>query len=410
MAEAEEKKYYQRLGVVPTSVENIKRLIKTNIKNTLNCWEKGVDVEKQSFRITGEAGIGKTELTQQLSKELSKETGIKFDYIPIKAPVLSRDDLLCPFPVDNLKFKMLLSEFVPTDEKSSGIFVMDELSRGDHSFQQLCWQIQNECKIHTKEFPKNWFIICLDNPDDSAYSMNSIEDPAGIRRVLHLYAEVNAQVFLSYAIKTNFHPLVIEFIQIHPDYLYDFDSQKIGSIYANPASWKKVSNILWGYEYQEDNGILKNLDDITTLIDGLLNQYMTRLFMSYIKDRKDISPSDIFYKYNDIRNDILSLVKNSNNSKMSQIMDSFVTFLITSKPKLENEYLKNIATFLSDLPSDISIIYLTNISSIKKSKGDKSEEFKYATYIHEKLVSDPTYKTKFYEEMVKVGRKVNKNE
>lgn len=405
MSNSEEKKYFQRLGVVPTSVENIKKIIKNNIKNTLKCWNKGLDIEKQTFRISGDAGVGKTEVSIQLAKELTEETGIKFEHIIIKAPVLSRDDLLCPFPIDSTKFKMLISDFIPNDENSNGIFIIDELSRGDHSFQQLCWQIQNECKVHTKDLPKNWFVICLDNPDDSEYSMNNIEDAAGIRRVLHLYAEVNVQVFLSYAIKTKFHPLVIEFIQIHPDYLYDFDSQKIGSIYANPASWKRVSNILWGYD--EDNGILKNLDEINILVDGLLNQYMARLFMGYIKDRKDISPSDILFKYSEVRNDILELVKNSNNAKMSQIMDSFVTFLLTLKPKLENIYLQNISEFLSDLPSDISIMYLTNIASLKKSKGKDSEEFKYATNIHEKLISNEKYRIKFYEEMVKVSGRVH---
>jgi hypothetical protein len=391
-ANSEEKKYYQRLGVVPISIDNIKRIIKTNISNTIKCWNTGKEIEKQTFKIIGEAGIGKTQISYQIAQELSEELKVQFNCIVIKAPVLSRDDFLCPFPIiDNgkSKFKMLYSDFVPTEIDSYGILVIDELSRGDSNFQQLCWQIQNEHKVHTHDLPKGWFVICIDNPDDKEYSLNMVEDAAGLRRVLHLYSEVNAQAFLNHAVKNNFHPSVIEFIQIHPDYLYDFDSQKIGMIYSNPASWERVSNILWGY----DNKVLENLDDLSTLFGGLLNQNMTRMFTSFIKDKTDISPKDVFYNYKKVRKDILKFSETSNNIKMGQLMESFVSFLTSSKPDYTDNELKNISVFLVDIPSDIGVIFLTKIAEFDR----KSKEFLYMTKIHNKLVSDyPEYKVKFY--------------
>ena len=400
-----EKKYYQKLGIVPLAIDQIKRIIKTNIKNTLQCWNEGKDIEKQTFRVVSPAGIGKTSVSIQIAKELSEELKINFQHILIKAPVLSRDDFLCPFPVidnGNSKFKMLYSDFVPLDENSCGLFIIDELSRGDTSLQQLLWAVQNECRIHTQNLPKNWFVICLDNPDDAEYSINEISDSAGLRRVLHLYSDVNADAFLKYAIKENFHPLVVEYIQIHPDYLYDFDSQKIGMIYANPASWQRVSNILWGYD--KNNQILNNLDDLTTLFSGLLNSSMTRMFLTFIRDRKDISPKDVFFNYKSIRKDILGFAKKSENVKMGQLLDSFVTFLSSSKPKYSDKELENISMFLTDIPSDIGVMFLTKISVFDR----KSEEYKYITDIHMNLISKfPEYKTKFYEAMVNIGRKVN---
>lgn len=413
---SEEKKYYQKLGIVPTSIDNIKNIIKTNIKNTLNSWATGNNIEKQTFKIIGEAGIGKTQISLQLAEELTKESGIKFDSIIIKAPVLSRDDLLCPFPIiDNGKsrFKMLYSDFVPLEEDSYGLFIIDELSRGDSSFQQLCWQIQNEQKVHTHPLPRGWFVICIDNPDDQEYSLNIVEDAAGLRRVLHLYSEVNAQAFLNYAIESNFHQLVIEFIQIHPDYLYDFDSQKIGMIYANPATWERVSNILWGFEnwcqesfdgQKSKNPIIDNLDQLTTLFGGLLNQNMTRLFLSYIKDKKDINPRDIFWSYQKVRKDILKFVENEENIKMSQLIESFITFLVTSKPDYEFKQLENISLFLGDIPADIGVLFISKIASY----DIKSPEYSYITGINMKLIEKfPFFRTKFYETMVNTSRKVH---
>jgi len=407
-AKSEEKKYYQRLGVVPFSIDNIKKIIKTNIKNTLECWNKGKNVQRQTFKIIGNAGIGKTEISIQLAKELSEELNVNFQHIIIKAPVLSRDDLLCPFPIidnGNSRFKMLYSDFVPLDQDSYGIFIIDELSRGDSSFQQLCWQIQNEQKVHTYPLPKKWWVICIDNPDDQEYSLNMVEDAAGLRRTLFLYSEVNAQAFLNYAITADFHPLVVEYIQIHPDYLYDFDSQKIGMIYSNPASWERVSNILWGYDKEEkEKGIIDNLDDLTNLFGGLLNQNMTRMFINFIKDKKDISPRDVFFDYAKVRKDIVLFCQRSDNIKMGQLIESFVTFLLTSKPKFGYGELKNIADFLLDLPSDIGVMFLSKLATL----NDKSEEFKYMSSIHVALTEKfPKYRTEFYEAMVAKNKKVN---
>ncbi len=401
---SEEKKYYQRLGIVPISIDNIKRIIKTNIINTLQCWKDGKNVERQTFKIIGEAGIGKTQISQQIADELTEELKVKFNCIIIKAPVLSRDDFLCPFPIiDNGKsrFKMLYSDFVPLDADSYGLLVIDELSRGDSNFQQLCWQIQNEQRVHTHDLPKGWFVICIDNPDDQEYSLNVVEDAAGLRRVLHLYSEVNAQAFLNYAVKAKFHPLVIEYITIHPEYLYDFDSQKVGAVYANPASWERVSNILWGYN--TGDAYLKSLDDLSTLFGGLLNQNMSRMFISFIRDRKDISPKDVFYNYDKVRNDILKFAKNSDNIKMGQLMDSFTAFLITNKPKYSEDELKNVALFLTDVPADIGVIFLSQLAKL----DHKSAEFKYVTDIHIKLNAKfPHYRTNFYEAMRDTSKKV----
>ena len=398
MEKSKKKKYYQRLGITPLSIDNIKRIVKQNIKNTIQCWNEGKNIEKQCFRIISPAGIGKTAISIQIANELSEELKIDFKYILIKAPVLSRDDFLCPFPVvdnGNSKFKMLYSDFVPLEEDTYGLFIIDELSRGDSSLQQLLWQVQNESKIHTKEFPRGWFVLCLDNPDDQEYNMNVLEDAAGLRRSLHLYSEVNAQAFLNHAVTNGFHPLVIEYIQIHPDYLYDFDAQKIGMIYSNPSSWERISNILWGFD--KEGRILKNLDELSTLFGGLLNSSMTRMFISFIKDRKDISPKDIFYKYDSIRKDIVKFSKQSDNTKMAQLIESFVSYLTSSKPVYDDDNLKNISLFLIDIPSDIGALFMNKIATFPTT----SDEFIYASEIHVQLTKKfPDYKTKFYETMV----------
>lgn len=398
-----EQKYFERLNITTTSISKAKELIKDNIKNTLKCWDSGREIEKQTFHMIGPAGVGKTQICYQIAKELGEDLSDLFGVKMVKAPVLSRDDFVIPFPMfdkDNAWFKMLYSDFVPRNQDTAGLFVIDECGRGDHQLQQLMWQVQNECRIHLMDFPKKWFVVATDNPDDREYSMDIIEDAAGLRRMLHLYIEVSAKDFLSYATRNGFHRLVTEFIETHPEYVYDFDSQKLGAVYANPASWEKTSNILWGFEM--NGGCKKHISDLDILLPGLLNINKARLFTEFIRSKKNIKPKDIFDKYSDVRNDILALVNDGDNANLSQLMNSFLTFLSENRPTKTKKNTENMATFLTDIPVDTASILVSYVYKFPP----KSDEFKYFTSLHIELMKcNKTYQEKFYNNLVDLSKK-----
>jgi hypothetical protein len=294
---------------------------------------------------------------------------------------------------------MLYSDFVPKNMNTFGLYVIDEFSRGDHQLQQLLWQIQNEYAIHLHKFPKNWFVVSIDNPDDSEYSMDNLEDAAGLRRQLHIYTEVNAIDFLNYGIQQDFHPFVIEFIQAHPEYLYDFRSQKLGAVYANPASWEKVSDHLWKMQLRR-----KSLDylELESKLSGLLNTAMTGLFITFIRDQKDINPKDIFYDFAKVKPKIKQLLDENNLSKLGELMIGFSTFMTTTMPKYDGQpdKLKNILNFLLMMPIDTAALFISQIDSFDRDVP----AFKYMTDIHLKLMKRSSeYREKFYNPIVKAG-------
>jgi hypothetical protein len=416
-----ELKYHEILNISVLSINKIKELIKQDIVRTFKTWASGKDVKKQCWHIIGPAGVGKTEICGQIAKELTTEvplalskTEIKaphlvpgltdgqefvFDMMMIKAPVLSRDDFIIPFPVidgGENSFKMLYSDFVPKGENTYGLFVIDEFSRGDHSLQQLLWQVQNEYAIHRHPFPKGWFVISIDNPDDSEYQMDNLEDAAGLRRQLHIYTEVSPVDFLDYAIANEYHPFIIEFIQTHPERIYDFQCQSRGMVYANPASWERMSDHLWKME--SDGGI--DFSTIEHVGAGLLNVHMTQLFIDFARDKKDINPRDVFYRFSSVKNDILKLKKAGDNGKLGELMVGYCTFMTTTRPDYKAEHLNNIEQFLLMMPIDTAALFISQIDGFDRN----SAAFKYMTDIHVALLKkSKKYKREFYDPIVDCG-------
>ena len=404
-----ETKYFEKLNISVSNIAEVKKVIKLDIKNTLTAWSKGRDVMKQCFHIIGSAGIGKTAICWQIAKELTKELGFMFSIILAKSPVLLKDDFMIPFPTKSSKemdtvdsYKMLYSDFVPKNQDSYGIFVIDEFARGDHALQQLFWQIQDEYKVHQHSFPKGWFVITTDNPDDSEYKMDILEDSAGLRRQLHMYASVSPRIFLDYAIAEDFHPLIIDFVQAHPDFVYDFESQRKGAVYSNPASWNKLSDHLWKYHYS--GGISENLDVLETLSSGLINLNTTQLFMDFVREReKQIQPKDIFYHYDQIRIKIISMINDNDNARLSNVLNGFCTFLSTSRPDYNEKQLDNIADFITDLPVDMATVFSTYVDSLPRE--DKA--FSYFQLINTTLMSNKKYKKEFYEKAIELNEGQN---
>lgn len=398
-AKHQEQKYYERLDISVLSIAKIKELIKQDIKETIGAWKKGRNVQKQCWHIVGPAGVGKTEICYQIAEELTNERKELFDCQMVKAPVLSRDDFIIPFPVTDegeTSFKMLYSDFVPKGKDTYGIFVIDEFSRGDHTLQQLLWQVQNEYAIHKYPFPKGWFVISIDNPDDSEYTLDTMEDAAGLRRQLHIYTEVSPIDFLNYAIAQDFHPFIIEFIQTHPEYLYDFQAQKVGSVYANPASYEKLSDHLW--KMQLNGGIDFNV--VEQKSSGLLNTHMTRLFIEFAQEKKDINPKDVFNNLPAVKPAINKLKKENNNAKLGELMVGFCTFMTTSMPKYQKKNLQYVEEFLLMMPIDTSAIFITQVDKFDRT----SAAFKYMTKIHITLLKESKrYEKEFYDPIVECG-------
>lgn len=367
--------YREKLNLPTVSITTAKTIIKNYIKRYI---ASKSEKPKSTFHIIGPAGVGKTFIGSQIAKELSQELELDFNFNKIVAPFFNRDDFIVPMPdKENGTFKNLYADFLPDKDQPYGILLIDEKSRGDRTLQQLLWQLENDNTMHTYRLPSGWFVISTDNPDDQEYQMETMEDAAGIRRTIHLYIDVNPIDFITYAMAEKFHPSVIEFVQAHPDMLYDFKAQEQGAIYANPASFEKISDILNNYSVAE---LPEHYNHIEVIISGLLNNNMAKEFMAILKEIKLITPSEIFFEYGKVRDKIKKYIDAKDNATLGEIMISFVTYMVTSKPEYTIDLLKeNFAKFITDIPIDLAGVFISQLSELAKNH---KEDFEYMSEIH----------------------------
>jgi hypothetical protein len=201
--------------------------------------------------IIGKAGIGKTDVVQQLAKELSKEEDVEYGFCVIQLQHLEKEDLAgfpFPDPDDSQSVTMRLLRRLPREGKceKKGILFLDEFNRADKSVTNAVFPLMEERRIGDWFLPNGWHVVLAGNISDDQYSVNEAEkDPAVRRRVCWIGMTCNSRQWLQYAKAVGMHRSVIEFIHSNPDALYDEVAHRNGAIGASPASWEKVSKTMF---------------------------------------------------------------------------------------------------------------------------------------------------------------------
>ena len=392
--------YHQRLQIPVLTINSIKKHILTHIISTKEAWKRGIPVKTICIHIIGPAGIGKTDICRQIANEIKEKVDEHFQLIMIKAPVLTRDEFIIPFPVKDEteipRFRVLYSDFIP-DPGTRGLFVIDECMRGDHQLQQLLWQIQNEQMVHTYPFPPGWFIVSTDNPDEAEYTLDILQDAAGLRRQMHFYVEVSVQEFLIFAKKYAFHDMVVDFVTAYPQFLYDFDAQKMGAVYSNPASWERLSDELHKLDcipLKDD----KKKNSIEEIAGSLLNTKMATIFMEYCFEKKGINPRDILFDFNKVMNTIEKMIKEKDGARLSELVVSYFTYLCSEMPKVTKKELENHGQFLSLVPIDAAAVFISNLDSIESEEANI-----YMMELHDKAIKIKSYREGFHDRVLRNG-------
>lgn len=235
---------------------------------------------KRPLFIVGSPGLGKTQIVQQVAKEL--DIGFK----AIHAPLMQPEDY--GFPVINaektgVRFIVSPDKFpvVGSDCPEQGLGLVDELPQSDEATQKIIANLFQEREIHAQYLKEGWTLIATGNRagDKSGAKklLKHLED-----RVTEVELEASLDDWVQWALANGVKPEVIAFLRWRPDLLSAFDPQAIGKT-PTPRSW--VEGV------SADLGVVDQAQEFA-VFKGSVGEGAAAEFIGFLKTYRELPSPD----------------------------------------------------------------------------------------------------------------------
>lgn len=237
--------------------------------------------------VWGAPGLGKSTIIRKICEEA--EIGFIDVRLAQREPVDIRG---LPVPRGNSVDWLVSSEW-PRDPKSSGIILFDELTAADRSLQVAAYEFILDRRLgELYKVPNGWYIMGAGNRN-SDRAVATTMSSALANRFLHVELEVDAEVWVRWALHNDIHPAIIGFIRYRPALLFSQEGQQLERGWPSPRSWERISIMLRMLEKNDEETLLRKI------VYGLIGNRAGLEFMA-------------FYQLTGELDDIYGLMLNSN--------------------------------------------------------------------------------------------------
>jgi hypothetical protein len=236
---------------------------------------------------TGEAGLGKSEITQAWVKK-QREKNSSFGFLDLRIAYMEAPDLI-GFPSEgkdknNVGRTMhLLPEFWPTE--GEGLILLEEPNRGTTGVMNCLMQLLTDFKVHNYTLPSGWMIAACINPDSSEYDVNTM-DAALKDRFVEFEVEFDHMSFLDFINDSQWHDSVQMFVGSG---IWTYKTTKeIGKDgkYISPRTWSKVNA-------SEMAGVNKNRALHRLTVQSILGKDVGNEYHKFCYDSAPVTAADI---------------------------------------------------------------------------------------------------------------------
>ena len=198
--------------------------IKSNLKAGLNTM------------IWGGPGIGKSDIPQQVAKEL------KLNLIDFRANLFDPVDVRgIPHLTDDKSFtKWAVPDVFPIVERDGdrGLLFIDELPTAPPATQNAFLQLLLTRKIGDYTLPDGWSMIAAGNRLTDSAAVYQMPSPVR-NRFSHYELEPTIETWADWAFAHNIDSSIISFLQYRPELLYKFKADEYA--FPTPRSWSFVN-------------------------------------------------------------------------------------------------------------------------------------------------------------------------
>lgn len=236
---------------------------------------------------TGEAGLGKSEITQAWVKK-QREHNPNFGFLDLRIAYMEAPDLI-GFPETEkdsngvVRTKHRLPEFWPTE--GEGLILFEEPNRGTTGVMNCLMQALTDMKIHNYDLPPGWMFAACINPDSSEYDVNTM-DAALKDRFVDFEVEFDHVSFIDFMDKSNWHQNVQMFVGSG---IWTYKTTKeIGKDgkYISPRTWSKVNAA-------ELAGAAKNRQLHRIVVSSILGKDIGNEYHKFCYDSAPVTAQDL---------------------------------------------------------------------------------------------------------------------
>ena len=345
---------------------------------------------------TGEAGLGKSEITQSWVKK-QREKNPKFGFLDLRIAYMEAPDLIGlpenEVSEDGSKITCHYSpDFWPRDMESEGLILLEEPNRGTTGTMNCLMQLLTDFKVHKYTLPKGWMIAACINPDSSEYDVNTM-DAALKDRFVEYEVEYDHMSFVDYMDSAGYHESVQMFVG-SGIWTYK-DTKSIGKDgkYISPRTWSKVNAA-------ELAGVNKNRQLHRLTVQSILGKDIGNEYHKFCYDSAPVTAADI------LKDKDAALKRLEQQSNTSTYQGDMIAATVESiekhygglkkdcKPtEIDEDTMAEVAAII---PADHAV-NLIKTCGYKQSKGQITNFFKEFTKRHPKL-------TQVLKDNIKIGR------
>ncbi len=275
----------------------------------------------------GATGIGKSAITNQISKNLD------LPLIDVRASIMSEGDVQGYPDLEGMKTKGVMTFCMPSwfirACNEPVVLFLDELNRGLPAVQQSFFQIVlDRCLGNDEEgntyniHPETRIFAAVNHGNE--YDVNEM-DPALLRRFWTIDLEPSKSDWISWAKSKDVDNLIIEFLKTRSSHLFvDMDKINPGQVFPTPASWARLAETL---EYLKLNLIDdRESIDLYNMSIGFIGNEAAIEFTDFVNKYEIIvTPEELLSSFNKCKNKLKVMSNDRINSLIERLGEHAAT-------------------------------------------------------------------------------------
>lgn len=310
-----------------------------------------------SVLVRGGHGIGKSETVHQIAQALGLEL------IDRRMSQMTEGDVIGLPKLENDCTKFLPAEFVKIACTKPVLLFLDEINRATQEVMQACFQLCLDRELNGNRLHPGTRIFAAVN-NSAAYQVNEM-DPAFLDRFFVVDLSPTAQDFFAFAEgegkdgKPRIEPDLVRFLKERETRLDPALNVNPGNVQPSRRSWFRLDKAY------KANGVYEkdlNADSLAygraySMALGFVGQECSNDLVDFLKRRESrFTAIHVYQEYDQHR----AKVKKLGQDKLNTLIDMVVDHAKTNVIQVDEA--QNLAKFVSDLPGELRVSFITNFT------------------------------------------------